>query len=192
MRRIKANVSAGTVYSTISSVSYSAGFTTVTVVNDSSTLDSGLSAIYYGLLNPAHPSIMIFPVGTRMAFFQASAPLGWTQHTGYANHMMRIVSGTGGGSGGIDSPILNNVVPSHTHTFTTGNESAQHTHSYNAPDAPGGLYAVGGFTAAVQSFTASVTGVESATHTHSGTVNANGSAADWSPLYMDWILATYG
>ena len=50
-RRIKALVTAGTVYSSISTSTYAAGVTTVTVVNDGTTLDSGLSVIYYGLIS---------------------------------------------------------------------------------------------------------------------------------------------
>lgn len=55
-RRIKATVTAGTVYGTIT-VSAFAVLTTVTVVIDSGNLDSGLSAISYGLLSAANSSI---------------------------------------------------------------------------------------------------------------------------------------
>lgn len=47
-----------------------------------------------------------FPAGTRMLFVQASAPTGWTKVTTHDNKALRIVSGTGGGSGG-------------SHSFTT-------------------------------------------------------------------------
>jgi hypothetical protein len=50
-RRLKSVNSGGTVYSTILTSSFGGGITTVTVANDSSTLDSGLSAISYGLLS---------------------------------------------------------------------------------------------------------------------------------------------
>lgn len=50
-----------------------------------------------------------FPSGTKMVFYQAAAPIGWTQTTD-DNRMLRVVSGVGGGSGGNDSPI------SHFHT----------------------------------------------------------------------------
>jgi len=51
-RRVRAAVSAGTVYSVISNVSYSVGITTVTVVNDSTVLDSGISSADVGILTP--------------------------------------------------------------------------------------------------------------------------------------------
>lgn len=68
--------------------------------------------------------------GTKTVFFQAAAPTGWTQITDdtATNRMLRVVNTAGGGNGGSHSPILNNVVPSHTHGFTTGNMSQDHVH----------------------------------------------------------------
>lgn len=45
-----------------------------------------------------------FPSGTKQVFYQASAPTGWTQDTTAAlgNAAFRIVTGTGGGTGGTD------------------------------------------------------------------------------------------
>ena len=87
-----------------------------------------------------------FPTGTRLVFAQAAPPTGWTQDTSDAanNRMMRVVNSTGGGTGGSASPILNNVVPSHTHEWsantntvdinhyhdgTTGGQSTGHVHT---------------------------------------------------------------
>lgn len=58
-RRLKSTNTGGTVYSTISASSYDSGaaLTTVTVTNDSGTLDAGLSAVAYGLLSVTDPSI---------------------------------------------------------------------------------------------------------------------------------------
>ena len=71
-----------------------------------------------------------FPSGTRLMFAQAAAPTGWTQVTDDSanNRMLRVVNTAGSGTGGSHSPILNNVVPSHTHNFTSGNQSADHVH----------------------------------------------------------------
>lgn len=41
-----------------------------------------------------------FPAGTKMLFAQASAPTGWTKDTTHNDKALRVVSGTGGGSGG--------------------------------------------------------------------------------------------
>jgi hypothetical protein len=72
----------------------------------------------------------IIPTGTRMPFAQAAAPTGFTQVTDdtATNRMLRVVNTAGGGTGGSASPILMNVVPSHTHGFTTGGQSANHVH----------------------------------------------------------------
>lgn len=59
-RRVKTTNSGGTIYSTITATAYTT-LTTVTVVNDSGTLDSGLSALSYGLLtstNGALPAVI--------------------------------------------------------------------------------------------------------------------------------------
>lgn len=74
---------------------------------------------------------VFFPSGTRLIFCQAAAPTGWTQDVSDSanNRMFRVVTTAGGGVGGSHSPILNNVVPSHTHGFTSGTESADHSHS---------------------------------------------------------------
>lgn len=58
-RRVRTTNTAGTIYSTITSVTFGGGITTITVVSDSGTLDSGLSAVAYGIIDPAHPSISI-------------------------------------------------------------------------------------------------------------------------------------
>jgi hypothetical protein len=55
-RRVRASVTAGTVYGTINASAYTS-LTTVTVTWDSGALDSGLSEVDVGILNPANPSI---------------------------------------------------------------------------------------------------------------------------------------
>ena len=158
-----------------------------------------------GLIKQAYTAGLM-PVGTRMPFAQASAPTGWTQAVTDKedNRMLRVVKTTGGGVAGTSSPILNNVVPSHTHTFTTGTESASHTHGITDPghthSVPQGTTLGAGANAMIATAftgnnivsTASVTGIslgtESALHTHSGTSASNGSAANWTPRYIDMII----
>lgn len=68
-RRVKATVTAGTVYGTITSSTFGAT-TTIVVAIDSGSLDSGLSAISYGLVAAANPSInadLISRKGTAVA-----------------------------------------------------------------------------------------------------------------------------
>lgn len=52
------------------------------------------------------------PAGTAMAFFQAAAPTGWTKSTDNNDAVLRVVSGSGGGTGGSESI----ATPSHTHS----------------------------------------------------------------------------
>lgn len=55
-RRVKTSNGGGTVYSTITASVYGA-LTTITVVNDSSVLDAGLSQVSYGLLSVTNPAV---------------------------------------------------------------------------------------------------------------------------------------
>jgi hypothetical protein len=68
------------------------------------------------------------PSGTVMAFFQANAPTGWTKVTSQNDKMLRVVSGTGGGTGGsaaVTSPAHN--LSAGAHTLSTA-ELASHSH----------------------------------------------------------------
>ena len=57
-RRVKATVSAGDYYGTISNSVFGAGITTVTLANDvGKAIDTGISQVFYGFLDPSHPSI---------------------------------------------------------------------------------------------------------------------------------------
>jgi hypothetical protein len=75
-----------------------------------------------------HPSA--FAAGTRMLFAQAAAPTGWVQVTDDSanNRMIRVVNWGGGGTAGVHDPTVMNVVPPHTHSFSTGYVSADHVH----------------------------------------------------------------
>lgn len=55
-RRLKTSNTGGTIYSTITASAFGA-VTTVTVANDSGSLDSGLSSINYGITSASNPSI---------------------------------------------------------------------------------------------------------------------------------------
>jgi len=173
-----------------------------------------------------------FPSGTRMPFAQASAPVGWTQDTSdnANNRMLRVVNTAGGGVAGSHSPILNNVVPAHTHGITTGTESADHSHSGNTglmsadhvhgvndpghshwlpSGANSSTVGAGGsywMPAAAANSGASGTGIwlagasadhyhgfstgwRSAAHSHSGTTDNGSSQINWTPRYIDMIIA---
>jgi hypothetical protein len=187
-RRTKCIVAAGTAYGTITTSTYAYGITTVTQVNDGLPLDGGLSIVSYGF-NTLQSSPGLIQSGTVMAFYQAAAPLGFTQVTTLANYMMRVVSTAGGGHGGTDSPILNDKIPSHVHTFTTDVENQGHTHDYVSPNTPSGTFGAGSFTVVQANTTGVQTTGESVPHVHPGTTTVNDGAANWAPKYMDFIIA---
>jgi hypothetical protein len=86
------------------------------------------------------------PSGTTMLFLEASAPTGWTQVTSLNNYALRLVSGTGAGTGGTvnfstafsnqsvsgtigGTSLTVDQLPSHTHTGSTGTENQTHKHN---------------------------------------------------------------
>lgn len=94
----------------------------------------------------------LIPTGTKMLFYQAAAPTGWTKQTSVNNAALRVVSGSGGGTGGaIDFSTLfaagkavslsGNVgattltvaqMPSHKHDLTHTQSQLYTTHGYTA------------------------------------------------------------
>lgn len=86
-RRVKTVNSGGTVYSTITANAYTT-VTTVTVANDSGSLDSGLSSVYYGLLSSVNTSVPgtlqqpITNTSTTPALFTAGIGPGYVQNIG--------------------------------------------------------------------------------------------------------------
>jgi hypothetical protein len=123
-----------------------------------------------------------FPAGTKMVFFQAAAPSGWTKDVTHNDKMLRVVSGSGGGSGG-NWTISGLTVGG---TALTIAQMPAHTHTYNRID--GSTYVVGsGAYAKVTNIYSGDTGStgSGATHTHS--ISANGA---WRPLYIDVIVCT--
>lgn len=133
------------------------------------------------------------PTGTSQTFFNATAPPGWTKSTSIDNGTMRIVSGTGGGTGGsadfasvftartilqANLPNYNLTVndPSHTHTITLAIDSHQQGGS-------GRSFGTTGTGGQVIGTNPAVTGIS---------VNSGGSGSvfDFSVKYADAILCT--
>jgi len=98
-----------------------------------------------------------FASGTKMVFYQASAPTGWTQDTASAlsNTVMSVVTGTGGGTGGSTSyfssflattnksgtdsaPVSGSVSGTVGDTTLSTPTIASHLHNFNI-QAPGPL-----------------------------------------------------
>ena len=101
----------------------------------------------------------IVEAGSVMLFYQTAAPTGWTKITTQNNKSLRVVSGSGGGTGGnlsFTSTFDNRsvVLPQHNHTANLSNQTANHTHEYSGD-----------------------TGNQSANHTHGGNTTSNGGHA---------------
>lgn len=142
------------------------------------------------MLNPATglAAQQSFPSGTRLAFNQAAAPVGWTKDTTAAlnDSILRIVSGVGGGQGGATGFSAFNT-QTVTASFTlTANEMPPHHHdvgqavsSYGAWTG-GGNYLSGGGGSLYYGGSQSTTTVGSgASHAHGITTNIK---------YVDFII----
>lgn len=116
--------------------------------------------------------------GTKMAFFQAAAPTGWTQDATNNDAMLRVVSGTGGGTGGSASPTTG-LTATDSHTLTTS-EMPAHTHDVqNVLNTTGASYGAFSNTGNYGTVTSTSTGGGSG-HTHNIT---------FAPKYIDMIIA---
>ena len=153
---------------------------------------AGVTSNIQTQINTISPGSAAIPAGTVMPFFQAAAPTGWTKITTHNNKMLRVVSGSGGGSGGIHSPILNDKITSHVHTWT-GTIAAGGAHSHDVDFVANYVGAVqsGAGTNAVQTYQTIATTTEpNHTHTVSGTNAAPAGAVNWQPLYIDMIICS--
>lgn len=143
-----------------------------------------------------------FDAGTRMIFAQNTAPTGWTKDaSNYNNHALRIVTGTGGGTGGSvdfttafasqtpsgsvsvsggsvgNTTLSTPVIPSHTHTVVA--------QSYAPPGNTGG--AAGTSTTP----TGATGGGGAHNHPFTGqTATFSGNAINLAVKYLDVITAT--
>jgi hypothetical protein len=89
-RRVRTTNTSGLVYSTISNSVFAAGITTVTLTNDSTTLDAGLSAVAYALLSASPVSVPNLPGSKITGDYTAS---GLTMST--ARLLGRVTAGDG-------------------------------------------------------------------------------------------------
>ena len=127
-----------------------------------------------------------------MLFFQASAPTGFTQVTTQNNKALRVVSGTGGGTGGSssftsifgssatldlsgsvgDTTLSTAQIPSHQHSGGGSNTPSSNSGDNASTAIPGNTGSTGG----------------SGSHTHSLTTAS--VSVDMDLEYVDIILAS--
>lgn len=146
------------------------------------------------------------PTGTKIVFFQATCPTGWTQDATQNNKALRIVSGTGAGTGGTtafstvfasrtpagtvgDTAISISQMPLHGHPMRL---SIENTSSSNLA---GGIMLNDTNTSSFAAFTGAVSDSQGQqiggtgggnTHTHSFT----GTPMDFDVLRIDVIICT--
>ena len=138
------------------------------------------------------------PAGTTTNFYQAAAPTGWVQRTDLNDFMLYIVSGAGGYGAGSNSPTVMNVVPYHTHGFSTGGMSADHSHNDSGHQHSNGFAQY--YTAALGYYGWTGTGDRNtgtgyaalggatSDHTHSGGTDGGSSQSNWAPRYLANIM----
>jgi len=134
----------------------------------------------------------LIETGTKMMFYQAAAPTGWTIDATVTDNMLRIVDGTilaGGAAGGTDDPVLNDKVPTHTHPFTTA-EDGDHKHTMHYGTENGGGNKWSTIIALNPPTNQAMFPNAEGDHTHSGTTDSNGSPSDWVPRFANVILCT--
>ena len=130
------------------------------------------------------------PAGTVMLFFQANAPTGWTKVTSQNDKAFRVVSGSGGGTGG--SVAFETAFASQTPSGTTNAialtiaQMPAHTHTQQLPTSNGAAGASSGSpVSGVTAVTSSSTG-GGATHSHAFT----GNAINLDVSYINIILCS--
>ena len=134
------------------------------------------------------------PAGSVLLFYQAAAPTGWTQVTTQNNKALRIVSGTGGGTGGtvafttaFASQAVSGTVGTSGATTLSTAQMPSHTHSVTFGYSCGGNYfGYGSIVYGTQVTDATGGG---GSHTHTGGT-FTGTAINLAVQYIDIIIAS--
>lgn len=133
------------------------------------------------------------PTGTVLAFFQAAAPVGWTQVTTHNNKAIRVVSGAGGGSGGVQgfTATFNtwNITGNVGNTTLTSAQIPPHTHPVSSTRKGTGSSFDGGY------FLHTLDGLTASTAENTGGGGSHnhtfiGNPIDLRVQYIDMLLAS--
>jgi len=153
-----------------------------------------------------------FPIGTRLFCFQATPPIGWTTITTFDNTALRLVSGSGGGSGGTNdfttsfapyttqgssSLVGFSVQGSSQGAGVAESQMGSHGHNYKEPN-PSGQGAVGpGGTFDIPQGSRNTTGYSGSNlqhvHPYTGSLTGNSSfsgtsSSQFEVRYIDLLL----
>ena len=101
---------------------------------------SGSSITFNDSTTQSTAAVTSIPSGSYVLFYQASAPTGWTQYTSINDYALRIVSGSGGSTGGTtafstvfanQTPTINVSGLSAGATTLNSTQIPSHTHNLN-------------------------------------------------------------
>lgn len=123
----------------------------------------------------------LIPSGTKMIFLQASAPTGWTQDAALNDRVLRLVSATGGGTGG-DWTMTALKAAGHALTVS---ELPAHHHTYSLRATT--INAGSGGAVANANISDANTGDTGSGSSHTHDLDNSG---DWRPAYADVIACT--
>ncbi len=130
------------------------------------------------------------PVGTIMLFYQAAAPVGWTQIANDGDSMLRMVTGVGGGFGGSDSRI-NFTVAAHTHATSGHTLTVAEIPSHSHTQLGGGFDGNTGIESGnKRTLNYGQTGLTGGGGSHSHGDTESGGASTFTPKYVDIIQAS--
>ena len=133
-RRIKATVSGTDVYGTINATpTYALGVTTVLVTLDSGVFDSSLTTVYYGFLDPTHPSFDTTGVNTNTkAGIQAQTWTAFTSGGTSGVYTLTPVPAISAYVGGQRFNVMFNAVSASTNTININGLGAKSLKMYNS------------------------------------------------------------
>jgi len=136
------NISSGTV-SAARLPDATTGAQGVVQLIDSFTSTSNTRAVTAAALRDVY--LMTIPSGSKMLFYNSSAPTGWTKATSLTDYAIRVISGTGGGTGGnvgFTTAFASKTVPVpyHKHNANASNQQGGHTHNYSGTTSNAGAH----------------------------------------------------
>jgi hypothetical protein len=135
------------------------------------------------------------PSGSILPFYNAAPPTGWSLVSTPTTRML--IVGGGYSNGGTADPLLNDTVPTHSHSSSgaTISSAGAHTHTINGgaglaggnPFGTGNIYGGAGGVDMVSGITDS-----QGAHTHdiTGLTIADNVGANWAPRYLGLILCS--
>lgn len=132
---------------------------------------------------PADAIVGGIPSTTKMLFAQASAPTGWTKDTTHNDKALRVVSGSGGGSGG--AAAFSTVFGRTASDASSLSEAQLAAHTHISFSYSGGGYSGSGGVGAL-----SYQQTTAKTSSSSGSGYAHSHGMDMRVQYVDVIICT--